>query len=753
MRLLLRRSFTVGVSGLSSLLLLAVVLPAMLAGCGPGDPVEEIRELHAAGRFEESLEPLRNLLGARSEDPEVHYLYGLALALSGRPSLALWPLRKAMESPEWLVPAALQLAAGALQTGDPERAIEATTRLLEAEPEHTGALVLRALARVHTRRDYEGALADAERALEIDPDNPEALIPRVVALLALERVEQAGAALDEIERRFREEEPGLQSTATYCAARASFAKEKGDAEAADRIYGECLEQFPANFVLVEDAIEFYDAQRRFDRSDEILRKAIEEAPQARHYRISLVARLQAAGEAEEAERILKQATEVEHPVLAANAWADLAGYYVGRQNFAAGVSAFERALEMVPDPGSEFVFVYADALIGAGRHEKALELAREMTVPAHRELIQGRVHLARGEPAQALESFTEGLRLWPNNGVARYYAALAAEGIGDFDRAIAEYRYSLRAGSGATDARLRLGRLHAAEGAYALALEALRHDVAKQPGNLEMALLELEIAARLGTAAGTLAPRLAELVRPPAVWGRAVAALAAGTRARSGAAAAVELVRQADRLDLAQPRNAPALRVLVVDLADAGKADEALALVESVLRARPNVAAFRALLGLALARRGAATGEVRAAYERALELDPENAHALSGLARLAAEAGDAEAALSLYERAAAADPKELSPLRASAELLISLGRLEVAEQRLESLLERDPYDGGAAFALAELLERRGAKAERTLMLARRAVRFGGGPEAEELLDRASRPSAAADRSERSEQDR
>ncbi len=243
MRLLLLRSSAQGARGRGSLLLLlGALLPVLLAGCGPGDPLEEIRELHAAGRFEESLEPLRNLLATRSDDPELHYLYGLALSLSGKPGLALWPLREAMESPDWLVPAGLQLAAGALQTGAPDRAIEAATRVLEAEPEHTGALVLRALARVHSRRDYEGALADAERALEIDPDDPEALIPRVVALLALERVEQAGAALDEIERRFREEEPGPQRTATYCAARASFAKEKGDAEAADRLYGECLER-------------------------------------------------------------------------------------------------------------------------------------------------------------------------------------------------------------------------------------------------------------------------------------------------------------------------------------------------------------------------------------------------------------------------------------------------------------------------------------------------------------------------------
>jgi len=723
---------------------LLLLLPLLLAGCGPADPVAEIRELHDAGRFEESLEPLRELLEDRGEDPEVHYLYGLALKLSGRPSLALWPLRKATESPEWLVPAALQLAAAELHTGNPGRAIEATGRVLEVEPEHTGALALRAWARVHSRRDYEAAITDAERALEIDPDELEALIPRAVALLALERVEEAEAALEEIERRFGEEELGLESAAKYCAVRASFAREKGDAEAADRIYGECLERFPISFIVVEDAIAFYDSQRRFDRSEEILRAALAVAPEARPYRISLVLRLRAAGEEEAAERILREATEAEHPALAASAWADLAGYYVDRQDFAAGVSAYERVLEIAPEPGPQTVFAYAEALVMAGRYEEALALAQEMTVAPHRELVRGRVHLARGEPARAVERFAEGLRLWPENAVARYYAAIAAERIGDFDRAIAEYRYSIRAGAGQSGARLRLARLHAAEGAHALALEALRHDVDRQPGDLEMALLELEILARLDRPPARPIPHLDPLIRPPAVWGRAVAALAAGTRARVGPAAAAEFVRGADRLDLAQPRNAPALRALVVDLADAGKPDEALSLAEASVRARPDVAAFHAIRGLALAARGAASGEVGAAYERALELEPENAHALSGLARLRANAGDAEAALAFFERAAAADPEDASSAQAAAELLMSLGRGDEAEARLEDWLDRNPFDGRAALRLAELRAKRGAEVEPTLALARRAARFGGGPGAQELLDRVGRSRAAAE---------
>jgi tetratricopeptide (TPR) repeat protein len=688
---------------------------------------------------------LRDLLDEQIDDPELNYLYGRALSLSGNPSVAIWPLRKAMESSEWLTPAALQLANAELQTGNPDRAIEAMNRLLVVEPEHAGALAVRALAKIHTRRSYEEGLADAERALEIDPDNFEALIPRAVALLALERVDEAEAALDEMGRRFREEELGTETAAKYCTVRASFTREKGDVEAADAIYSECLERYPVSLILVEDAIEFYDSQQRFDRSEEILREALEVAPEARPYRISYALRLQAKGEDEAVERLLREATEFEQPALAAGAWADLAAYYIDREDFTAGIAAYESLLEIAPEPGPQITFAYAEALVMAGRYEEALRLAGEMTVEPHRELVRGRVHLARNEPAQALERFTAGLGLWPDNAVAHYYAALAAERIGDFDRAIGEYRYSLRVDAGAGDARLRLARLHAAEGAHALALEALRHNVDTVPGDLDMALLELEMLARLGRASGRRIPHLVPLVESPAVWGRAIAALAAGTRARSGPAAAVTFIRGNEGLDLEQSINAPALRALVINLADADQPAEALSLAETSLRAAPDAAEFHAIHGLALSRSGAEASEAHSAFERALEIEPENARALVGLGRIRADAGDAEAALALFDRADAANSEDTSAAHAAAELSIALGRRDAAERRLEELLDRNPFDGRAALLLAELRLTQAAELEQILVLAQRAARFGEGPAAEELLQRAGAPPDARDR--------
>jgi len=716
---------------------LILLLCLALAGCGPSDPVAEIRELHAAGRFAESLEPLRGLVEARPDDAEVHYLYGVALLRSWQPSLALWSLRKAMEHPDWLVPAALQLAATALMTGNHEEAMEAAERILEAEPDHVEALLLRAQARVASRRDYEGALADVERILELDPHNIDALVPRVLALLGLARAEEAEAAIEELERRFEEVDLGPDRMARYCAGRAVFAKEKGDAEAAERQHEECLERFPTHALVMDAAIGFYDEQQRSDRSIEILREALEEAPLASAYRGALAARLRAAGEAEQAERILLEGTQLEGPAVAASAWLDLGNHYLELEDHAAAASALERALELGGEADPQLSFAFADALVMAGRYERALEVARGMEIPALRELVYGRARLAQGRPAEALEHFGEGLRLWPNNAVARYYAALAAEEVGDFDRAISEYRYAIRADPQATDAPLRLARLYEAEGAYEFGLVAARQAVRQdgQPGqgslDRETELVALRLAARLGRVAemrGVVAWRVAQRQHA----GRVVAALAEGTRARLGPGAAVQRVRQIEQLDLTDPRAEEALRALVVNLGAAGEADAALPYIEAALAAHPDVAAFHEIRGIWLEQRGSPSEEMRTAYQRAFELDPENALALAGLGRLAA---DPEVALALYTRAAAADPADPAPQRAAAALLVRLGRREEAERRLAELLREHPYDAVAAARLAELLLAREADTDRTLELARRAARFGGGPGAYELLAR------------------
>jgi tetratricopeptide (TPR) repeat protein len=223
-----------------------------------------------------------------------------------------------------LLPAGLQLAFGALSTTNYSLAIEAATRVLEAHPDSIDTLVLRANAHAHSKLDPDAALADVDRILELDPENMEAMEPRILALLSLERIDDAAEAIDELGRRIDAAETGANVPAWHCATTAIFADENEQPDLAEERWTQCLELHPANANVVTGAVGFYDAQQKFDRSLEILRRAHAEVPESRDYRVTLALRLRAAGKADEAEALLREPTANENLTIAAGAWLDLA---------------------------------------------------------------------------------------------------------------------------------------------------------------------------------------------------------------------------------------------------------------------------------------------------------------------------------------------------------------------------------------------------------------------------------------------
>jgi tetratricopeptide (TPR) repeat protein len=706
----------------------------LLAGCGADDPLAGVRELQLEGNYQASLEPAREAFERQPDDPETQYRYGMALGRTGEMSLAQFSLRKAMESPEWRVQAGLELAAMELLTDNAEGAVEVANQVLESQPDHVDGLLLRSRAWAMSRSHYDRSLADADRVRELDPGNIEALSLRAVSLIALSRLDEAEEAMAQLDASARDAESEEQ-IAGFCAMRALFAKEKGELDKAEQLFDECVEAHPNDPDVVKESLKFFDEQHRPDHGVEILRKALADAPAQSQIRRMLAERLRQSGKVSEAEQILREGTELENPGRAVVAWVDLADHFHAVEDDQAAAEALSRAVQIAgaqADP--ELLFNFADALVMAGRFDDAHAVAGRITVPAQRELVEGRIALDEGKPADALAHFSAGLRLWPDNAVARYYAARAAEALGDYDRAVAEYRYSLRAGSDATDARLRLGRLQEALGQNELALGAAQHDNDRSPAGLEADLLALRVAGRSGNAQA-LGSLLSRYHDQPAQRAQAFAAAAEGVRDRLGPKAAATGIERAKELDLTDPRDAAALRIFVDCLVAAGETTQALAAAKAALAKHPEPAVFYEIQGAALEASGAGADAVRAAYARAVELDPgRSARALAGLARLAA-ASDVATALEDYRLAAAADPHDAAPLRASAELLLAQGRQEEAEARLAEAVARDPYDGASAARLAGLLLDRGGDLDRALALAKAAARFERSAESEALLAR------------------
>jgi tetratricopeptide (TPR) repeat protein len=197
-----------------------------------------------------------------------------------------------------------------------------------------------------------------------------------------------------------------------------------------------------------------------------------------------------------------------------------------------------------------------------------------------------------------------------------------------------------------------------------------------------------------------------------------------------GAVTAVKTVEESD-LDLTDPINAAALRVLLTYLGELGENEKAEKRIGSALGAHPEEAVFNELNGQVLRAVGKPTEKAREAFDRALELDPEHAEALVGLAELSAEAGEVDAALALYDQAAKLDSEDPTAVLAAAKLELGAGRTAAAQARFEAVLVHHPRESDAAIELARILADQG-KFEASLDYARRAEWLRA-PEAEETL--------------------
>jgi tetratricopeptide (TPR) repeat protein len=708
-------------------LVLGATLVVLACGGSPESRLAEVRSAQEAGRFAATLEPLRELLQARPDDAELNHLYGAALLATRQPELAIWSLRKAARDPERAVEDGLLLTIALLRGGSADDAVEQALRVVELAPDRIEAQHLLLKARLQAKQ-HEEALEDAARLLALDPGDPEALTARAIALLSLNRPDDAGPALAELGAAVGDLPGDADWPLRLCAAKATFAKESGDPNAAEGLWNQCLEAFPGEELVVFGAIEFFAERPGKDRSVEILRRAHESAPTRLHFIEALAGRLGALGQTGEAEKLLRDATRIQGNE--SRGWLALARYHEARDEVPQARDAMAQALRLMGEAPATLVAPYVDLLIRAGDYDEADAIVARFESPVLQHMLRGRLLLERGQPAQALEALEEGIRLWPDHSVARWLAGRAAEQLGDYDRALEEYGEAVRNDRGNRDAVQSLLRLLEAQGLDGEALSMLSRYETENPRDPEMLVETLRIAHRAG--ARNLVKRTTRKLNAiPGQEALVAAELAAIRAAEAGPAAAIEGIRSAG-LDLSRPVNGRLLDRLVGYLVADGRPGEALEVVQAALAAHPEEALFHELRGRAL-RAAGDPGAAREALQRALGLEPQRATALAELAVLTAEQGERETALALYDRAARADPAQVAYPWAAIQLLGTGADAGELEPRLEALLARHGTHAAAANLLAKRLLTRDP--ERAVELAQRSVRFGGGPDALETLGR------------------
>ena len=145
-------------------------------------------------------------------------------------------------------------------------------------------------------------------------------------------------------------------------------------------------------------------------------------------------------------------------------------------------------------------FAYADTLVQAEQFEKAREVSGRLKKSELRSLIRGRILLGEGNARGALAALESGIRLWPNNAVARFLAGQAAEGVGDFPRATSHYRESFRTDPAASEAGRALAELYGFQGLHEDALQIASRYIRGHVADPKAYLLTIRLAHAGGRA-------------------------------------------------------------------------------------------------------------------------------------------------------------------------------------------------------------------------------------------------------------
>lgn len=705
------------------------MLALLVHGCG-GDPeqhLEEARALQDGGQMAESIEPLRAFLATAPGDPEASFRLGLALLQTGQPTAAVFPLRQAARNPEFAVDAGLTLASAQFRLDAFEETVRVVSGVIDAQPENVGARLLRAQANL-SMNAWDAAVFDTEWLQSRNPDDYAIAVMHATTLGGLGRFEEADAAYARVEE-LGKASGDVEQAASGCLAGAHYQAEmRGDPAAADAGFRRCLERYPTHPVGLDLYSKLLDRLGRGEEATALWVRAVREAPEDLSLQLGLAARRRRAGDEQAAAAGFEQAVA---QIDSAAAWRTLANFYREAKRPSDALRALDRAAEFEPTESEDLVFLRVDLMLDAGRLDEARELSRRVSHETLRRMIEGRLQLAEGHPAEALEAFEEGARLWPNNAGARYWAGEAAWRLGDRRRALSEFRESFRTNQMATNAGARLAQIHLELGETLEALDVGRTQALNEAPNAWEAGIVWARAAvvqRDWEAAEAAVAYLEAAGVDPAAAAAERAALA---RARSGPAAAIASLEAAD-LALGDPAHEVALRALADNLLAAGRPAEALARVETALANGPEIASLHELHGsvlLAMDRPDAAM----AAFDEALALDAGLARAKLGLATLAHRRGEIDQAVALLDEATRLDPANPMAAHGAAQILLAAGRRDAAEARLRGLVENHPAAAGAANDLAWLLadERRDLDLARSL--AERAVRLAPSSETLDTL--------------------
>lgn len=714
---------------------LFLALSSLPLGCGRSEPgpverdeaLQRGAELIAADKPDEAVELLRPLASAPALDASVSLLYGRALVQNQQASLAIWPLERAtsaIDAPE----GARALFIQALFFGGAARdSIREATRFLDEHPEHATVRKLRADA-YEANLQLEEALADLRYLAESEPDNPRVLEATLDLLTKAERFDEARDVIGELRRLMDREGVEPEVAAHFCAAAARFEQDRGRSDEALEQLDRCVARFAGDPTVLLSRVEVLDGMGRDQEATAFLEKVARETTTRLRVQYAWATRLAGLDRIDEAEQVLLAAAKTvggAQPLLA------LADMRVARRDFPGAAQAVLDAIrnQLGRGPGdpdfewsqlpAEALFAFGDLFISAEDYAHAEEVVAVVDQDAHRLLLKARLALAQGDPKSALETYELGFKLWPANSGARYLAGVAAMKLGEFDRAAAFYQDALRSDIKANDAGLVLGRMLIAQGLPGAAMDVLGFYLNENHDEVHAVRLFAQASMLAGASQYGEGAR-AKLAENLDWAGIALADHARDIARMRGLEEAAKYLERSAKLS--DPTHFEALWAWVEIQDQLGQFEAAADRIRRLSEQSPDARGYAIDRARVLAKQGswdaahAILAPLADAHPSVLVLQRDLGKVLVGM-------GEIEPGLARFDRADRLDP--LDPEASELACLAALEHqsAEAAGKRCDSFLSRHPWNGRVALRLARSRMQLGDSGDRTLVLARQAVRF------------------------------
>jgi tetratricopeptide (TPR) repeat protein len=543
--------------------------------------------------------------------------------------------------------------------------------------------------------DPRAAVREARRALEIDPANIEAVVVLAGERLARGDAEGALAILDR-DPSVHDDNVGVQ------LLKVKILEQKGDLELAESSLQRLIELHPQEFVFRKQLIKFYVDHKRPDDALHVMRAMAAANPSDREASWDVIRFVrQYKGLAAASEEILTRINAGEKAVRYRIALAEIyfaqgkaADGILLLEQFAATTDSSEDAIAAKTKLAELHLnsrnFNAADSLVA--------EILRKDTNNPGAFGVRAALHLQRGQLDSAIADARRALNGQPQSTEFSSLLAVAYERSGSIELAEKQYADATKVSAFDPAVGLRQVAFLQRRGNLERAENLLNDLVARSPSDLNVlsTLAHFKLLRRDWLGAQELAERIR---RRGEEHGQADLILGAALSGRNKYDDSIRVLQAAQ---MAAPDRVQPMTALVNTLRQAGKAEEAEALLRTILNSNARNAEAHVLLGSI--QLGKKLPEVAAAsFRSAIESDPENINGYRALADFHLRENNNDEALKVIRAALVQKPDNFAMRLLLSNVLILQGNHDEAIAELEMMLKQDPGSMIVANNLASLL--------------------------------------------------